>query len=172
MSKKSRSGAADPTTKAMERRETKGKLAGHTDEFAFPADRMRGKRMAKRGIGRSLAGAVLVAGVVMGALFLGLALFFKWEDGLDAERNEAHEEIEARLAVERAEDMEAARFYHDDPEKGVPDYVVLTDRETGVQYLAVRLFESGSYSVTPLLGPDGKPLVSADEDGGEGSQEG
>lgn len=119
--------------------------------------------MVNKGIDRSSAGAALAVGAVMGLLLLGLVLFSRWEDGLDAERKEAQEELEARQAVERAEDMEAARFYHDDPEKGVPDCVVLTDRETGVQYLAVRLFESGPYSVTPLLDSDGEPLVSVDE---------
>lgn len=34
---------------------------------------------------------------------------------------------------------------------------IIKDEATGVSYLALR--DSGSTSVTPLLGPDGKPII-------------
>ena len=38
---------------------------------------------------------------------------------------------------------------------------ILLDRETGVQYLCTWLGNGGG--ITPLLGPDGKPLVGEKE---------
>lgn len=42
------------------------------------------------------------------------------------------------------------------------DFIVLTDQETGVQYLYVSRHEDGA-AVTPLLDADGKPMTNKED---------
>lgn len=43
-------------------------------------------------------------------------------------------------------------------------YKILVDTVTGVNYLQIQLVNNSGASITPLLGPDGKPIVFTKEE--------
>lgn len=63
------------------------------------------------------------------------------------------------------DDVEDARFIVNNGETvyGVDDYAILTDTETGVQYLIIQMTTNPNSSImTPLLNPDGTPMVTVE----------
>ena len=63
------------------------------------------------------------------------------------------------------DDTEDARFIVNDGEAvyGLDYYAILTDTETGVQYLIIQMTTNPNSSImTPLLNPDGTPMVTVE----------
>lgn len=62
-------------------------------------------------------------------------------------------------------DAEDARFIVNNGEAvyGLDYYTILTDTETGVQYLIIQMTTNPNSSImTPLLNPDGTPMVTVE----------
>lgn len=64
-----------------------------------------------------------------------------------------------------SDNVEDARFIMNDGEAvySLDHYTILTDTETGVQYLIIQMTANPNSSImTPLLNPDGTPMVTVE----------